>query len=256
MFKQRFDYENFVTVVIPTLNEEENIDRVLGTFDFDSTKRQLVIVDGGSIDKTVNKVKKFIRGTRTFLNLKIINSEHTGKGYQMIRGYEEALGSTIVYLDADLKSDYSELVEKLSQPILEEDYFFVKSKFDRGDDWGRVTKLTAQPLLQIFYPDLLWVSQPLSGQVAFKKGVLELIEFPANYGVEVSHLIQYYNIYGLNHLYQADLGVLQHRHRTLSDLQLTAEEVSKTIFYHAYRDGKIDMKLPLLEKLLKSSEFI
>ncbi len=100
---KRFWPEKFITVIIPTLNEEENIDRVLETFEFEPTRKQLIIVDGGSVDKTVDKVRKFKRGSREYLNLKLIKSDgYTGKGYQMIRGYEEALGLNLVYLDADL----------------------------------------------------------------------------------------------------------------------------------------------------------
>ena len=228
---KRFWPEQFITVIIPTLNEEENIDRVLETFNFEPTRKQLIIVDGGSIDKTVEKVRKFKRGSRDYLNLKLIRGDgFAGKGYQMVRGYEESLGVNLVYMDADLECDYGETADKLAAPLLSGESFFVKSTFERGREWGRVTKLTAKPLLGIFYPDLEFIEQPLSGQVAMKKTLQHQLETPARYGVEVSHLIQ-------------------HRHRQLDDLALTSQEVAKTILYHAYKDGKIDMKMPLLEKL-------
>ena len=247
---KRFWPEKFITVIIPTLNEEENIDRVLETFNFEPTRKQLIIVDGGSVDKTVDKIKRYKRSSREYLNLKLIKSDGvTGKGYQMVRGYEEALGINLVYMDADLECNYGEVADKLAKPLLSGEAFFVKSTFDRGKEWGRVTKLTAKPLLDIFYPDLNFIEQPLSGQVAMKKTLQNQLETPARYGVEVSHLIQYYGLYGLSHITQVDLGKVEHRHRQLDDLALTSQEVSKTILYHAYKDGKIDLKMPLLEKL-------
>lgn len=247
---KRFWPEKFITVIIPTLNEEENIDRVLETFEFEPTRKQLIIVDGGSIDKTVEKVRRFKRGSREYLNLKLVKSDGiTGKGYQMIRGFEQSLGLNLVYLDADLDCHYGETADKIAEPLLSGEAFFVKSTFDRGKDWGRVTKLTAKPLLDVFYPDLNFIEQPLSGQVGMKKSLQQQLETPASYGVEISHLIQYYSLYGLSHITQVDLGKIDHRHRQLDDLALTAQEVAKTILYHAYKDGKIDMKMPLLEKL-------
>lgn len=248
--KKRFWPDKFISVVVPTLNEEENITRVLETFEFEPTRKQLVIVDGGSIDKTVDIVRRFKRGSREYLNLKLVKPDGiTGKGYQMFKGFEETLGTNIVFLDADLDCHYGETADKLAEPLLSGEAFFVKSTFDRGEEWGRVTKLTAKPLIELFYPDLLFIEQPLSGQVAMKKTLAHQLEFPARYGVEISHLIQYYNMYGLSHISQVDLGDLKHRHRKLNDLELTAQEVAKTILFHAYRDAKIDMKIPLLEKL-------
>tara|TARA_B100001564_G_scaffold316238_1_gene291480 strand:- start:5800 stop:6573 length:774 start_codon:yes stop_codon:yes gene_type:complete len=253
--RKNFQPEKFVSVIIPTLNEEEHMDNILNTFDFEPTKKQLIIVDGNSIDKTVDKVKRFKRGSREYLNLKIIADNMSGKGYQMLRGYEESIGQTIVFLDADLDANYSELVKKLSKPILNREAFFVKSKFSRGNEWGRVTKLTAFPLLDMFYPDLNFIEQPLSGQVAFKKQVVEQLLFAGDYGVEISHLIQYYNMYGLSNIVQVELGDLKHRHRNLGDLQLTASQVVKMILYHAHKDGKLDMNDPLLSKLPKDLNF-
>ena len=178
-----------------------------------------------------------------------------GKGYQMLRGYEETIGQTIVFLDADLDANYSELVEKLSKPILDDKAFFVKSTFSRGSEWGRVTKLTVFPLLDMFYPDLNFIHQPLSGQVAFKKQLVQQLRFAVDYGVEISHLIQYYKMYGLSHIAQVELGDLKHRHRNLDELQLTASQVLKTILYHAHQDGKIDMNNPLLSKLPSDLDF-
>jgi glucosyl-3-phosphoglycerate synthase len=254
--KSTFKPDKFVSVIIPTLNEEEHVDNILETFDFEPTKKQLIIVDGNSLDKTVDRVKKFKRGSREYLNLKIIKADKSGKGYQMIKGYEASLGQTIVFLDADLDADYSKLVKKLSQPILKGKAFFVKSKFDRGDEWGRVTKLTAQPLLEMFYPELNFIEQPLSGQVAYKKQLVSQLLFPENYGVEISHLIQYYKMYGLSNIEQVDLGNLQHRHRGLGDLQLTSQQILKTVLYHAREDGKLDIKDSLLWKLPSSLDFL
>jgi len=253
---KRWSPEKFVSVVIPALNEEEHIDNILETFNFEPTKKQLIIVDGSSIDKTVDKIKRFKRGSREYLNLKLVKENRCGKGYQMVKGYEATIGQTVVFLDADLDANYSELVDKLSKPILEDEAFFVKSKFARGDDWGRVTKLTAQPLLDMFYPDLYLIQQPLSGQVAFKRQVVSQLLFPQDYGVEVSHLIQYYNMYGLSHIVQVELGNLKHRHRNLGDLQLTSSQVLKTILYHALKDGKLDIGDPMLGKLPTPLDFI
>src|SRR5581483_4688985 len=87
---------------------------------------------------------------------------------------------------------------------------------------GRVTELTARPLLNLFYPELSGLLQPLSGEYAGRRELLERLPFFTGYGVEIGHLIDIVESFGLNRIAQVDLGVRIHRNQELFDLSKMA----------------------------------
>src|SRR6202022_3371687 len=87
---------------------------------------------------------------------------------------------------------------------------------------GRVTELTARPLLNLFFPDLAGVIQPLAGEYAGRREVLERLPFFTGYGAETGHLIDLVENFGLNAVAQTDLGVRIHRNQELFDLSKMA----------------------------------
>ena len=109
---------------------------------------------------------------------------------------------------------------------------------------GRVTELTARPLLNLFYPDLAAVEQPLAGEVAVRRDLLERLPFMTGYGVDIALLIDAYHAVGLDGLAQVDLDVRQNAHQPLRDLGPMAYAVLQAVASRLEREGRLRGPLP------------
>ena len=109
---------------------------------------------------------------------------------------------------------------------------------------GRVTELTARPLLNLFYPDLAAIEQPLAGEIAVRRELLERLPFMTGYGVDIALLIDAYHAVGLDGLAQVDLDVRQNAHQPLRDLGPMAYAVLQAVASRLEREGRIKAPLP------------
>lgn len=150
-----------ITVIIPTLNEQSTISQVVNLVQGDPAVTEILVIDDKSLDNTIKNAKSE--------KVKIYTSTKLGKGASMRDGMLLANNNIIIYLDADIVTYPSDIVDLLSAPILSGEADFVKSFFDRQA--GRVTELVAKPLLGLLFPELSGFSQPLSGMIAGKKDV-------------------------------------------------------------------------------------
>ena len=151
-----------------------------------------------------------------------------GKGDAMWRGLAGTSGDIVAYVDTDTEDFDARFVTGLLGPLLSEpDIEFVKGAFRRPlrvgdtvvpDGGGRVTELVARPLLNLYVPELAVFRQPLAGEVAARRELLERLPFPVGYGVEIAMLIDALRAVGLERMAQADLGTRQNRHQSLQDL--------------------------------------
>jgi glucosyl-3-phosphoglycerate synthase len=165
--------------------------------------------------------------------------DRPGKGEALWKGLAACSGDLVVFLDADLVDFDPTFVLGLLGPLLREpDVSFVKGMYDRplrlaGEasptGGGRVTELVARPLLNAFWPQLAGVVQPLAGEYAARRTVLEQVPFAGGYGVEVGLLVDLVELLGLDGMAQVDLGRRVHRHqddgalgRMAMQIQLTA----------------------------------
>ncbi|MBK8152591.1 MAG: glycosyltransferase [Saprospiraceae bacterium] len=130
-----------ITVIIPTLNEEENIGSVVSFAKSFKNVSEVLVVDDKSIDNTVPIA---LNG-----GAKVITSTKLGKGASMKDGILYASNEILVFLDGDIDPYPEDTINLLTEPILTKRADFVKSKFNRNA--GRVTELTAKPLLSIFF---------------------------------------------------------------------------------------------------------
>jgi glucosyl-3-phosphoglycerate synthase len=112
------------------------------------------------------------------------------------------------------------------------------------DGGGRVTELTARPLLNLFYPDLAAVAQPLAGEIAARRDLLERIPFVTGYGVDIALLLDAYREVGLDAIAQVDLDVRQNAHQPLRDLGPMAFAVLRALASRLEREGRLDGPLP------------
>lgn len=229
----------FVSLVIPAKNEARFIERVIRVAKRIREIREIIVVDGGSVDKTPEIARR--------LGAKLVYQSqyrYPGKGIAMRDGFYYSTGEIVVYVDADIKNISEEFLRRLFQPILDGVADFVKGAFARRA--GRVTELVAKPLLRLFYPELSKFSQPLSGEIAGLRKAFEVVEWEPGWGVDIGILIDVYRA-GLR-VVEIDLGFKEHDMKPLEMLTEMAYEVAETIIRRALRDKKITVSEA--EKLL------
>jgi glucosyl-3-phosphoglycerate synthase len=173
-----------------------------------------------------------------------------GKGDAMWRALEAARGELVVYLDSDTREFPPHFVTGLVGPLLVDDEIeFVKGAFERpftdadgstrAAGGGRVTELSARPLLSAFYPELASFSQPLAGEVAARRTLLDRIPFATGYAVETAMLLDVRDAVGLDAMCEVDLGERLNHHQSLTDLGPMASEVLRTVLERLRDEGRL-----------------
>jgi glucosyl-3-phosphoglycerate synthase len=162
-----------------------------------------------------------------------------GKGDAMWRSLSILNGDIVCFVDADTEHFGAHFACGLVGPlVVDPDVQFVKGFYRRpfrlGDEvapegGGRVTELTARPLLQLFYPRLAHIRQPLAGEIAARRDLLERLPFATGYAVEIAMLIDAYELAGIGAIAQVDLDERQNRHQPLSELGPMATEVMRAV---------------------------
>jgi len=216
-----------ISVVIPALNESATVRDVIEFARSDARVTEVIVVDDGSIDCTSEIADA--------CGAKAILSTLLGKGASMQDGLQHSSNEVLLYLDGDLSGLEPDLVARMTSPILEQNADFVKARFSRSA--GRVTVLTARPLLQTFFPELSWFEQPLGGIVAARRSLLQRLTFENDYGVDVGLLIDAAQIGA--RLAQADIGHLLHDSQPLEVLGDMATQVSRAILDRAGKYGRL-----------------
>ena len=206
-----------ISVIIPAFNEEGNIDKVIKKAQKCEKVKEVIVVDNLSTDKTEEVSVK--------AGAKVVKCNMQGKGYAMEKGIEISSGDIIVFLDADIPSYSDDVIYQLARPILENEIDFVKSTFDR--EGGRVTELVAKPMLKLLYPDLQYISQPLSGMIAGKKEIFNKLVFEKDYGVDVGILLDVANM--KCKMEQVKIGRLENNSKDWKALDKMATEVMSAI---------------------------
>lgn len=217
-----------VSVVIPAYNEEENIEKVINTAKEVDEVDEVLVVNDGSEDRTADVAKQ--------TGAKVITlKENRGKGYALKKGREKAKGDVLIFIDADIKNIMPKNIQKIIDPF-KESYDFVKTRFERKK--GRVTQLTAKPLLGHFFPEIeKKFEQPLSGQIGIKKELLNKIDLEEDMGVDIGILIDVVEMYAK--IKEVSFGRLKHDEKKLKDLERMAKAVSRVILDRAAKYNRV-----------------
>lgn len=227
--KSTKDSKKSVSVVIPAYNEEATVAQVVKVARSLDYVDEVIVVDDGSSDRTVEEAE----GAGATVISHITNE---GKGSAIKTGFKNSHGDIVAFIDADISNFTSGKIDKIISPILEDKTDITKTKFARES--GRVTELTAKPLLGFFFPELNY-EQPLSGQFAGKRSALNKIKFEKDYGVDVGIVLDA-DVHGISIL-EVDIGDISHDMSPLADLNKMANEVVRTIIDRAVEYGRVTM---------------
>lgn len=218
-----------VSVIIPTLNEEKRISEIVKFCLSSQLVSEVIVIDDGSVDNTFECAKS--AGAKVFF------SSMLGKGTSMSDGLWKSQEDIVLYLDGDIFNFSQSLIEEMVQPLLDNKCDFVKGRFRRAA--GRVTALTAKPLLKAFFPDLSEINQPLGGIIATRKDHLKNIKFETDYGVDIGLLIDVAQIG--SRILEVDIGSVDHDHQALDQLENMSFQIVRVILDRASRYKKLDL---------------
>ena len=177
-----------------------------------------------------------------------------GKGEVLWRSLLVTTGDIVCFIDADLKEFSSDFVSGIVGPLLTDPGVdLVKAMYDRplggaAGQGGRVTELMARPLLNMHWPQLAGFVQPLGGEYAARRSLLEQLPFPVGYGVELGMLVDALHLVGLDALAQVDVGVRKHRHQDGQALGRMAAAIYRTAQLRLARGHMIRPALTQFER--------
>ncbi|KQX83308.1 MULTISPECIES: glucosyl-3-phosphoglycerate synthase [unclassified Streptomyces] len=248
-----------VSVVLPALNEEETVGDIVAVIRHDLMHQvplvdEIVVVDSGSTDRTSEVAAA--AGARVVHRDDILPRIPAvpGKGEVLWRSLLVTTGDIVCFIDADLREFSSDFVTGIVGPLLTDPGVdLVKGMYDRplggaAGQGGRVTELMARPLLNMHWPQLAGFVQPLGGEYAARRSLLEQLPFPVGYGVELGMLVDALHLVGLDALAQVDIGVRKHRHQDGQALGRMAAAIYRTAQLRLARGHLIRPSLTQFER--------
>jgi glucosyl-3-phosphoglycerate synthase len=248
-----------VSVVLPALNEQETVGDIVSVIRRELMGRtplvdELVVIDSGSTDRTAEVAAA--AGARVVHRDTVLPRVPAlpGKGEVLWRSLLVTRGEIVCFVDADLRDFSADFVSGIVGPLLTDpEVQFVKAMYDRplGEtpgQGGRVTELVARPLLNLHWPQLAGFVQPLGGEYAARRSLLERLRFPVGYGVELGLLVDALHLVGLDALAQVDVGSRKHRHQDGQALGRMAAAIYRTAQLRLSRGGLVRPELTQFER--------
>jgi glucosyl-3-phosphoglycerate synthase len=239
-----------ISLALPALNEEETVGEVIRTVQNALALEtplvdEIVLIDSQSSDQTREIAASL--GIPVYIHQELLpaHGARRGKGEALWKSLYTTRGDIILWIDTDIVNIHPRFVSGLIGPLLVNPRIqFVKGFYRRplkvGDKiqaggGGRVTELTARPLLNLFYPELSGVVQPLSGEYGGRRSALEKLPFYSGYGVEIGLLIEVLEQFGLNAIAQVDLQERIHHNQTLESLSKMSFAIIQAVIHKLER---------------------
>lgn len=256
-----------ISLALPTLNEEKTVGRIIATIKRALMERvplidELVVIDSNSEDSTVEIAESL--GIPVFRHPDILPQygSFTGKGEALWKSLYVTRGDIVLWIDSDITDLHPKFAYGLLGPLLTQPRVgFVKGFYRRplklGGELlttggGRVTELTARPMINLFYPELSGLVQPLAGEMAGRRDVLESVPFFTGYGVETGLLIDILQRFGLPSIAQSDLENRIHRNQSLLSLSKMAFAIVQVVLQRLGDRNRLE----LLEEVNTSMKLI
>lgn len=256
-----------ISLALPALNEEQTVGRVLRTIKKVLMTRfplldELVLIDSNSTDRTRQIAEKI--GVPVYIHQKILPQYgvRKGKGEALWKSLYCTSGDIVIWVDTDIVNIHPRFIFGLIGPLLlRPEIDFVKGFYRRplkvgnkmqAGGGGRVTELTARPLINLFYPELSGIVQPLSGEYGGRRKALEQLPFFSGYGVEIGLLIDMFEKFGLTSIAQVDLQERVHHNQPLEALG----KMSFAIIQAVIRKLEVKYGQGILENINKTMKMI
>ncbi len=232
-----------VSVIIPARNEEQTIGAIVDGIRTELVEQvplvdELLVIDSDSRDATAAVAAAGGAEVHAARSIRPDLGGHSGKGEAIWKSLFVSSGDLLVFVDADLTGWGPHFVSGLLGPLLTDDRVrHVKGFYDRVLDdgsgahtpqGGRVTELVARPLINLRWPELAAVVQPLAGEWAVRRSTIADLPVPVGYGVEIALLLDVWAKDGLDAIAQVDLGERAHTHQAVHDLGVMAAEILET----------------------------
>ena len=244
-----------VSLAFPTLNEAATIGKEVLVLKTELMDRfplldEIAVIDSGSSDQTRAVAERF--GASVYTSSEILRSSGSfrGKGENLWKSLYALRGDIIVWIDADISNIAPKFVCGLVGPLLEDPHLdYVKAFYERPlrggsglapSGGGRVTEILVRPLFSLLYPELAELVQPLSGEYAGRRSLLEKLPFSVGYGVEIGHLIDILHTSGSRCIGQVDLDMRIHRNQSLQALSRMSFGILTTLFRRLEKYGEVE----------------
>lgn len=246
-----------VSVCIPCRDEEATIGPLVTTIRAELMERvglvdELVVLDDRSTDDTSNVAAD--AGARV-VAIEDVHARHGvghGKGNALWASLVSSTGDVVAWIDGDITSFEPTWVARLVEPLLTEPATALVKAYahrpQRMGGGGRTTELVARPLISLYFPSLAGLHQPLAGEYAGRRSVLEHLSFVEGWGVEIGLLVDVAERYGSDAIVQVDVGTREHRHRSLESLSVQAAEVMATMLARVPGGSLLPDEAPVLRR--------
>ena len=256
-----------ISLCLPTLNEEKTIAKEIIILRSELMTRhrlidEIVVVDSGSTDRTGEVAEAF--GAAFYRADEILPDleKRRGKGENLWKALYITRGDIICYLDADIKNIHHRFAYGLIGPlVLDEQIKYAKAFYDRPiaigknvvrpTGGGRVTELVIRPLFSLFFPELTQILQPLSGEYAACREILEQIPFPIGYGIETSMILDIWQRWGLDVMCQVDLEKRVHRNQDTKALGKMAFVIIQTFLRRLGRLDRLALNTEMFNQMIQ-----
>jgi len=244
-----------VSLAFPTLNEAATIAKEVLVLKTELMERfplldEIAVIDSGSTDETRAVAARF--GAAVYSSAEILKGcgSFRGKGENLWKSLYVLSGDIVVWIDADISNIAPKFVTGLIGPLLERPHLdYVKAFYERPlrgtgglapSGGGRVTEVLVRPLFSLFYPELAELVQPLSGEYAGRRSLLESLPFSVGYGVEVGHLIDILHSRGCTRIGQVDLDLRVHRNQSVQALSRMSFGILRTFLRRLEKYGEVE----------------